>query len=122
MKGLCSVEPETDAMKLSTVIGAAVAAVFALCFVLAVAATGERLVWLHTGNRVLGSLNLDHVPELRGLCPKASSWAEVKESRTAGSFTYRCGDGSFFWPLPTKGRSSELRRIWYDQTGAPPEA
>lgn len=122
MKYLWSAERETDAMTMSSTIGAAAAAVFTLILALSVAALADRLIWLHTGHRVLGSINLDHFPALRGLCPPASAWAEVKESRTARLFAYRCEDASWSWPFPIYGQSPELEQLWRERTGVPPGA
>lgn len=109
-------------MTMPSTLGAAVAAAFLVLFLaLPGLALADRLLWLHTGHRVLGSLNLDHVPELQGLCPHAA-WAEVKQGRTAELFAYRCEDATWSWPFPTYGQSAELRWRWLETTGAPPGA
>jgi hypothetical protein len=79
-------------------------------------ALADRLLWLHTGNHVLGSLNLDNVPELHGLC-RGNRWAEVKESGTEGLFAYRCEDGTWWWPFPSRGQSPALAQLWSRRSG-----
>lgn len=98
-------------MRSSPAISLAAAAALILLVALPGLALAERLLWLHTGDRVLGSINLDTFPELQGLCPHAT-WAEVKPSGTPGLFAYRCEDASWSWPFPTYGRSPALAQLW----------
>ena len=92
------------------------AAVLGMFVLLPLAGLADRLLWLHAGHPVLGAVNLDNLPELRGLCPQASAWVEVKEDDPAGVMAYRCEDGTWFWPFPTSGRSRELGQFWRERT------